>query len=404
MPDLPFIAIIGSADEPFEDYEVLGADEEELLLQEAMRAEFEKRYQPPITDFEEAKQAARELGLELAKAGFGLIVYSGDPQYIEHHVVEGFLQHPLVGDASIRLITNRRQLELADEVERVEREPSGPRARFHIPAGKQRVFGPTEYDESDHWEVSFYRSLRQADGVLLIGGGLSTLNAGLVAIANRIPLLALASFGGKAQIVQESIQIGKDLPSRSEVDLMARPWTGGMAVACVRALGNQARRSLAADPAGLVRAARIAGGLLLVALFAAALAWAPVGEPWSLPGMAAALALFLGPLLAGAAGAVVRVLVGASRDFHAATWHSIEVAGWLGGIVGGIVTTLFIAAQLGTNGSLTSGGDPATDFMMRLIPFALAGAFVAGLTLDQVLAKLIRMDVLRRADPHGGEA
>ncbi len=46
--------------------------------------------------------------------------------------------------------------------------------------------------------MSFYQSLNEVDGVLLIGGGNSTMIAGLVAMGRGIAMLAAAAFGGKA--------------------------------------------------------------------------------------------------------------------------------------------------------------------------------------------------------------
>ena len=42
-------------------------------------------------------------------------------------------------------------------------------------------------DISRDWEVSFYRSLNDVDGLILLGGGRSTLIGGLVALGLGVP-------------------------------------------------------------------------------------------------------------------------------------------------------------------------------------------------------------------------
>ena len=89
-------------------------------------------------------------------------------------------------------------------------------------------------DHSPDWEVSFYHSLNDVDGVLLLGGGTSTLVSGLVAMGHRIAILALAAFGGASAKVWQALRPGRDLPSADEISLMARPeWSGDIAAECV---------------------------------------------------------------------------------------------------------------------------------------------------------------------------
>lgn len=53
-------------------------------------------------------------------------------------------------------------------------------------------------DTHSEWEIFFYRSLRNADGVILLGGGTSTLIAGLVAMGFGKSIVACETFGGYA--------------------------------------------------------------------------------------------------------------------------------------------------------------------------------------------------------------
>src|SRR5207342_1582998 len=128
------------------------------------------------------------LGRELASKGLGIVVYSSDPQFIEADAVRGYVES---GDAKPGSIQIRRP-----------READG--GEFPEVAAHSALFD-LRPDSSADWEVSFYRSLFQTDGVLLIGGGRSTLTTGLIALARKIPVVALACFGGNAAKVWEAL-------------------------------------------------------------------------------------------------------------------------------------------------------------------------------------------------------
>ena len=65
--DRPRIAVVGSIDET-------------------------REFDPPVTDPAGARQACGELGEELAGAGWNLVVYSGQPKFVEAGVVRGYLR------------------------------------------------------------------------------------------------------------------------------------------------------------------------------------------------------------------------------------------------------------------------------------------------------------------------
>lgn len=88
------------------------------------------------------------------------------------------------------------------------------------------------------WEVAFYRSITRADGIILMGGGNVTKILGQVAIGTRMPILALNEFGGGAAKAWESLSAGEDLPTRDEIDLMARRWSDDSASACIKVLSS----------------------------------------------------------------------------------------------------------------------------------------------------------------------
>jgi len=89
------------------------------------------------------------------------------------------------------------------------------------------------------WETSFYLSLNEVQGIVLAGGGDSTLIAGMVALGHRLAVVALPGFGGKALDVWKVLTPGRDLPAVEERAEMAIPWSNGQAERCARMLTAQ---------------------------------------------------------------------------------------------------------------------------------------------------------------------
>ena len=98
--------------------------------------------------------------------------------------------------------------------------------------------------------------------------------------------------------------------------------------------------------------------------------------------------LFGAPMLAGMSGSTIRLVFDWQQAKVSLTRQSAITTAMLGLIAGGAAALLFTLAQ--TAALKTLDLDPAR----RLIPFALAVGFVAGLTLDAVFRKLIASDVV----------
>ena len=90
-------------------------------------------------------------------------------------------------------------------------------------------------DSAENWRVSFYSSLKDANGVLLLGGRETVAIAGQVAIAFDRPVAAVAAFGGAAKEVWKELQKVKALPA-GEHEMMGRPWVSSSADAIVASL------------------------------------------------------------------------------------------------------------------------------------------------------------------------
>jgi hypothetical protein len=138
-------------------------------------------YDPPLRDVAEARQACVDLGRELAVQGCDLVVYSGAAGFAEGYVVRGYVESGAAGPKSIHV-----------------RSPMGATSAEFPEAVARRDLFDMRIDPSSDWEVSYYRSLIETQGLVLIGGGRSTLVTGLLRLTFGIPMVPVATFGGNA--------------------------------------------------------------------------------------------------------------------------------------------------------------------------------------------------------------
>ena len=171
----------------------------------------DRQLDPAPKDTKNAKLAAELIGTELARRGVRLLVYGGP--FLEADVVHGFVAGKPTADRCILMWYTQ------------EKEP----AAFAEEAKHPRYFDRRAESGAD-WETAFYRSLTRADGIVLIGGGTATKISGYVTIGARMPIVVLQQFGGAAAQVWATLSAGEDLPNRSEIDAMARPWGEDSAV------------------------------------------------------------------------------------------------------------------------------------------------------------------------------
>jgi len=322
---------------------------------------------PPLKDYAKAKRAAEELGAELAERGARLLVYGGP--YLEAEVVRGFVAAKPKQDHSIEMRYTK-----GNDPPPFPEEATHPKLfRRHSERGAD-------------WEIAFYRAITRADGIIVMGGGNAAKISGQVAIGTRMPILALAEFGGGAAKVWETLSAGEDLPTREEIDLMARPWADDSAAACVKALFAQFERRLIA--AGVPSPAL---SVLTMLLFLAALAIVPL--VWGQNAFTVWM-LFVVPLVAGGAGALIRLMLDRQRGTQGVA-PGVLVTVVLGLVAGGIAGVLFVTAQLTADPNLTNAGTDLVPYARRSIPFALGVGFVAGLTSDAVFGKLLGLDAVR---------
>jgi hypothetical protein len=250
-------------------------------------------------------------------------------------------------------------------------------------------------DHSPDWEISFYQSLNDVDGIVLLGGGGSTMIAGLVAIGHRIAILSLAAFGGKAADVWNVLRPGRDLPSADEISLMARPgWDSDLAAECVAALNNQLVRRTEEDKQRRLEELRketsvTAHAIIAVVFFLSSVFCVPPAWGSNLSQTNAIWLLFLSPLLAGVAGSTIRLVFDLRQGSLPLSRQSAITTAALGLVAGGVAGLLFITAQVTTVAETVTATQAG-----KLVPFGVVIGFIAGLTLDAVFRKLIASDVV----------
>jgi hypothetical protein len=323
-----------------------------------------RQFNPPMIDPGLAKQAAEQLGAELARRGARLLVYGGP--FVESDVVRGFVAAKPRTDHSILKWYTKGQ------------EP--PPFPEEATAGK--LF-QTRVEQGVDWETAFYRSITRAHGIILLGGATSTKIVGQVAIGSRIPILCLRDFGGGAAEVWSTLSAGEDLPTRDELSTMAATWSSDSAAECVNALFAQISRKRFSEGTPRPLASLLAGILFLMAMAIVPFVWGRNSlHVWM---------LFAAPILAGAAGAIIRSMVEWAQGTR--TVDSVFLAPLVLGLVaGGISGVLFVTAQL-TGAPDLAAGDVA-EYARRSIPYAVAIGFVAGLTSDAVFGKLLGLQVI----------
>jgi hypothetical protein len=329
-------------------------------------------YSPPLKDEGRIPGAAKAIGRELAEAGCDLVVFSSSADYVEGDVVDGYV-HALGADGPGRVVV---------------RTPQDASVSFAT-SGEAAKRIQIEPDPASDWETSYYGSMFEADGLVVIGGGRSTRIAGLIAVARRTPTVALACFGGGGSVVWQHLSKYRNDTTPDDLSLMGRPWGDGSARGVVRSVLAQRERREAAAGA-LARASRrgrtlralssLAGGAALV------LAMVALILVYNTTSAATAIScLVVGPVLGAVGGALLR---DAAQAEAAPVWSAMRGLG-----AGLLATTLYVASQRLAN-------DQALDVesARRLLWLVLPLGIAAGYTFDLVYTRLRSIDVLKQPD------
>jgi hypothetical protein len=291
------------------------------------------------TNAAEAKSQAKTLGAELAKANFGLVVYFSNDESLEPHVVDGYAA-ALPDPPPAKAIRKRFAASQRSQVQfPQEKNPKLP-----------DLFDPQLYP-SNEWEDPFYQSLAEekgVDGVLLVAGGDSTLNAGWIAVGRHLPVLAIDGFDGSAGKIRNYLaKASRDYPSsathstKNQVDWLRRECDKSAALR-QEALENEGRYSTEAlekqrrDAAvSLKFSQKVLTGFAIVALLAVVTLALEFASSDAYP-----LLMFLGLMSAGAMGALGRAVFWESEARE--PWRSLV----LGVIAGFVVGLAYLVPQL----------------------------------------------------------
>ena len=214
-------------------------------------------YNTPV-DIDAARKIAAAIGGELARQGCRLVVYDSDSAFIEGEAVAGFVKADPKTPGAI-----------------IVRQPQTRSPKPFPEEATHRGLFERRVDSSDQWDVSYYRSIADADGVVLIGGANTTRIAGQVAIGARIPILALEKSGGAASEVWKTLLPEVDLPTLDEHARMALELSPEAVVSWVNALRDQRTRRHSVETKEIRSHANIA-----IVMFVLALALAFMGNLW----------------------------------------------------------------------------------------------------------------------------
>lgn len=352
-----------------------------------------------LKNTELAPEAAAELGRQLAHQGCHIVVYSSYPHLFEVDVVRGYV-----------------------EIKNTKPEPDCIQVRF------SKKFGRPAFNEEDgnkdlfrfiadsnaEWEVSFYRSLREVNGVLVLGGGPSSMIAGVVAVGHRKPIVVSAHFGGYAEKIWELLPSQQTLLTEREISLMADKWHPALGERYVQILVRQAKQ-LEDEQTDLAakaklqeeeiiaryelqleealkaerdnrKEAKVYAIISMLAFLLALSMWVIALGVGGLSVLWLVIFLAVAPLAAGVSAATIRVVFDTALkrpDQSSQSRPSVVANSAMGLVGGGITAVLYVLTQL-----IAIGGTPQSEQYIRLIPFALATGFIAGFGLDVVERKL----------------
>lgn len=229
-----------------------------------------RTFTPPLRDAASAPEAARLLGAELYRAGCDIAVFSSKPTYVEADVVRGYAEAGTAGAPGTVFAYPPRHRSVD----------------FALPP-ESCVTVRTVRDTSGEWELSYYRTLLSADGVLLMGGGQSTRIAGIIAMSQQVPVLPVAAFGGGAGQVWVNLDKIRNGVEDSAIALMGDDWRPDAAPRLIASLLEQREHKRAAEDAARSTrrqaAWRANAGLVIsvlcIAASVAAIVFAPPSGP-----------------------------------------------------------------------------------------------------------------------------
>jgi hypothetical protein len=331
---------------------------------------------------ERAEQAAADIGEALAAEGFGLYVYSSKRDFVEALVVSGYLRSkPMFDEATITFCYPGRSKGAFQE------EGDAEKARYF-----RRLPSP-----DDDWINAFYSSLYRVDGLVILGGGYSSLVAGHICLGRGVPVLPIAAFDGSAREVWRYMARDQRLRELAQTDTLAY-WNSESATVCARnlrvwheqiaaerqraihtqALLEQKLSSWEKDQSAEHRGRR--NSLLALTLLAVFVATLLTGLLMKSADDGFKIAFIVGLLCAGASGSTCRLLMpGAPATSRISTLV-------LGAVAGLVLSLFYLLPQFVSGGVLTLETWPADKLAASRYQFlsAMLFAFVSGVGFDLI--------------------
>jgi hypothetical protein len=308
----------------------------------------------------EARMACRELGQRLAEKGLGIAVYSSDLQFIEPHLVAGYVASGKAKKESI-----------------ICYYPQGQCLKFSEMAKDDSIFRRV-IDSSTDWEISYYRSLANVNGVLILGGGYSTLITGLIALSMEIPTVSISHFGGEAKKIWKHIASKPGLIEEEDVQAMAT-WTSRSAEECVNSLLRQHKRL----KKKISREQNLSRNLVAGTFLLGCLIFTILGLSLTVLGWLYTAIVMSGLCISGGAGATIRLLTPDAPS------SNISTSAILGVAAGFISSLLYLIPHLAGESSFIVQKElivPATRIQYLS---AIVVAFLAGLAFDFFIERLL---------------
>jgi hypothetical protein len=348
-------------------------------------------YDPPLKKIAEAPNAGRALGRALAESEHPILVFSSSTDFLEAYVVEGYVRSGKAKEKSIIMLYPRNK------------DP-----KIHGDFAEQtthpKLFDPRT-DIHPRWEASYYQSLPDVEGLLLLGGGHATLVMGLMALANKTPIVSLATFGGNAEEIWAMMADKPWIETVDRQEMGRGSWSDDRAPGLVASLARQRakleeiknEKDAAAQKRQQDRSQRSRWAVIYGVIAAALTALGVFGSP-AVFGEKVWLVLYAFcfaaiPICAGMAGAMFYTLRRAAA--HPPSIGEAQAHGFWAGLGSAI---LFFVSQVTSHREIASLHEAVitgVGGLDILLLFSLTIAFVAGLTYEAVFGKWEAVDASR---------
>lgn len=350
-------------------------------------------YDPPLKNIAEAPNAGRALGRALAESEHPILVFSSSSDFLEAYIVEGYVQSRKAKEKSIIMLYPRKK----------DPKIHGDFAEQSTQPG---LFDPRT-DTHPRWEASYYQSLPDVEGLLMLGGGHATLIMGLMALANMTPIVSLATFGGNAEEIWSMLTDKPWIETVDRQEMGRGSWSDDRARGLVASLGRQREKldaiqkekEAVAEKRQQDRSQRSRWAVIYGVIAAVLTVLGVFGSPalfgekvWLL---LYALCFAAIPICAGMAGAMFYTLRRAMA--HPPSIGEAQAHGFWAGLGSAV---LFFVSQVTSNREIASLHKAVVQGLGGLdilLLFSLTIAFVAGLTYEAVFGKWEAVDASRSA-------